>query len=75
MIRMKETKEAIIEGLKEAGRVVVLAVIPVLIDCFAKGVVDWKLIAVTGAIALLRFLDKALHEMEPDGVAGGLTKF
>jgi hypothetical protein len=68
-------KEAIIEGLKEAGRVVVLATIPLLIDSLGKGEIDWGVIAVAGAIALLRFLDKFLHEQEKDGVAGGLTRF
>lgn len=68
-------KQALLEALKEMGRVIVLAVIPVVIDCFAKGVIDWKLIAVTGFIALLRFLDKFLHETAPAGTAGGLTRF
>jgi len=68
-------KEALLEGLKEAGRVVVLAVIPLLIDSLAKGQIDWGVIAVAGAIALLRFLDKFLHEQEKIGVSGGLTRF
>lgn len=68
-------KEAIISGLKEAGRVVVLAVVPVLIDSLQKGIVDWRVIGITGAIAFLRFVDKALHEMEPKGVSGGLVRF
>ena len=68
-------KEAIISALKEAGRVVVLACIPLLIDSLAKGIIDWNLILVTGVIALLRFLDKFLHEQAPEGVAGGLTQF
>ena len=68
-------KQAIIEALKEAGRVVVLAVIPLLIDSLSKGKVDWSVIAIAAAIALLRFLDKVLHEMAPEGEAGGLTRF
>jgi hypothetical protein len=69
------TKEAILSGLKEAGRVVVLAIIPVLIDSLSKDAIDWRVIAITGAIAFLRFIDKALHEIEPKGVSGGLTRF
>jgi len=69
------TKNAIIEAIKEAGRVLVLAIIPVLIDSLSKGSIDWKLVAVTGAIALLRFIDKFLHENAPEGEAGGLTRF
>lgn len=68
-------KQSIIEALKEAGRVVVLAIIPVVIDSLSKGSVDWKVIAVAGVIALLRFLDKFLHEEAPVGEAGGLTRF
>jgi len=69
------TKNAIIEALKEAGRVLVLAIIPVLIDSLSKGSIDWKVVAVTGAIALLRFVYKFLHENAPEGKAGGLTQF
>lgn len=71
---MKISK-ALLEGLKEAGRVVVLAVIPLLIDSLNKGQVDLRVIAVAGAIALLRFLDKTLHELAPKGEAGGITQF
>ena len=64
---------AIIEALKEAGRVVVLAIIPVLIDGLTKGVVDFKLVAVVAMVAALRFLDSWLHK---SGVAEkGITRF
>jgi hypothetical protein len=63
------------EALKEAGRVVVLAVIPVLIDSLTKGGVDYKAVLVVAAVALLRFIDKYLHLNAEDGVAGGLTQF
>lgn len=49
------------EALKELGRVVVLAIIPVLISSLESGVVDWKLLVVIGAVAGLRFIDKLLH--------------
>jgi hypothetical protein len=68
-------KNALIEALKEAGRVVVIAIIPLLIDMLGKGRIDWNLIAVTAMITLLRFIDKFLHLQEKDGVAGGLVRF
>ena len=64
---------AITEALKEAGRVVVLAIIPVLIDGLTKGVVDFKMVAVVAMVAALRFLDSWLHK---SGVAEkGITRF
>ena len=64
-----------VEALKEGARVCVLAIIPLLIEMLGKGAIDWTLIAVTGAIALLRFLDKYLHLEGEPGVADGLTRF
>ncbi len=64
---------AFLEALKEGGRVVVLAVIPLLVDSLGKGAIDWHLVLITGAVALLRFTDSWLHQ---SGVAqGGLTRF
>jgi hypothetical protein len=61
------------EALKEGARVVVLAIIPLLADSLGKGAIDWQLIGVAGAIALLRFVDSWLHQ---SGVhSGGLTQF
>lgn len=65
--------DSFIEAVKEGLRVVVIAVIPVVIDALLSGAVDLRLVAVTGAVAGLRFLDKWLHE---SGVAEkGLTRF
>jgi len=66
---MNEVKEA----LKEAGRVVALAVIPLLIDGVTRGVFDWRLYAITGAVAFLRFVDKWLHET--GHAEKGITRF
>jgi hypothetical protein len=63
------------EALKEAGRVAVLAVLPIVIDSLAKGVIDWNLVGVTALIAVLRFTDAYLHNSAPAGVSGGLTNF
>ena len=65
----------LIEALKEAGRVAVLAVLPIIIDSVAKGVIDWNLVAVTALVAVLRFLDAYLHNNATAGVSGGLTRF
>jgi hypothetical protein len=79
--KLQEVKEvylmnkALVEALKEAGRVVVIAIIPVVVPMITNWVIDWKVIATVGAITLLRFLDKFLHENAPEGTAGGLTRF
>ncbi len=69
------SKDSLIESLKELGRVVVLAIIPIVIDALSSGKFDIKVILVAGAIAGLRFIDKLLHLNEPEGKAGGLTRF
>lgn len=66
---MEEVKEAV----KEALRVVVLAIIPVIIDSLNKSEVDVKLVVTVGAIALLRFVDSWLHESGKAKL--GLTRF
>jgi len=73
-----------IEALKELGRVIVLAIIPVLISSLESGVIDWKVIAIVGVIAGLRFVDKWMHlnglqkeagNGEPSNLTAGLTRF
>ena len=78
-----------VEGLKEALRVVVLAVLPVLISSIntTSGVinVDRKIVLAVGVLTILRMIDKYLHELEKnkpfsernDGLLGvkGLTGF
>lgn len=66
---MDELKEAV----KEALRVVVLAIIPVIIDSLSKGEVDVKLVVTVGVVALLRFIDSWLHETGKAKL--GLTRF
>lgn len=69
----------LIEALKEAGRVVLIAVVPILVDQLSTGEFNLRLIWVAGAIAGLRFLDKLLHEAGKEAgndlVAKGLTRF
>jgi len=68
-------QEALIEGL----RVSLLAAIPVVIDGLSAGAVDWRLVGISGLIALLRFVDKYLHllgkETENESLTRGLTRF
>ena len=55
-------KEIIIKSLLEFGRIIVIAVIPVLISSLEKGTVDLKAIAIVGVVAGLKAIDKLLHE-------------
>lgn len=70
-----KNKEALISALKEAGRVVVLAIIPIAISQIERGTWDWRAIIIVGAITLLRFTDKLLHKLAPEGESGGITRF
>jgi len=74
-----EVENPLLEATKEAGRVVVLAGLPVLIISLEKWVFDWRLIAVTGGIAFLRFVDKYLHlkgkKENNEILTKGLTRF
>ena len=67
------------KALLEAGRVIVLAVVPVIILGLEDGVMDMRLIWVTGAIALLRFVDKLAHEVgktnSDSKLIKGITRF
>lgn len=67
------------EALKEGLRVIFLAIIPIVIVQVETGVFDYRILLVTGALALLRFIDKALHEVgktkEDDVLKRGITGF
>lgn len=80
--------EALREAIKEFGRVIVLAIIPILISNLTEDTFNWKVVAVTAALAGLRFIDKWMHEvgMEREekstskvevvsSLTGGLTRF
>lgn len=75
---MKLSKPAI-EASKEALRVVVLSIIPVLITQVELGVLDYKVLSIVGLLALLKWLDKFLHEVgktrEDSPLTKGLTRF
>ena len=71
--------EPIKKALLESLRIVVLAILPIIVAGIESGMVDFRLIAVTGGLAFLRFIDKLLHEMGKesgdDGMKMGLTRF
>lgn len=66
--------EALIKSIKEGLRVFLMAGIPLtVVELENGGLFDYKAILIAGLIALLRFVDKYLHE---SGVAEkGLTRF
>jgi hypothetical protein len=59
-----EIKHAILEGLKELARIMVLAAVPILIDGLQAGRVNWDLVGVAVAIAGLKFVDKVAHKSD-----------
>ena len=75
VLKMEALKKAAIEAL----RVAVLAVIPIVIDGLSNGMIDLRLVGISALIALLRFVDKYLHnlgkEQENDILIKGLTRF
>jgi len=70
-------KEALKKALLEAGRILLLAIIPVAIPMLESWTFDWKTLVVVGGIALLKAIDKYLHEIgiqrEASGVKSSLT--
>lgn len=69
----------IVEASKEALRVVLLAIIPVLITQTELGTIDLRVLGVVGGLALLRWFDKFLHEKgkeeDKPRLEKGLTRF
>lgn len=73
-------KEAFLKALTEAGRVLLIAVVPLLITMIGNGFeFDWKLILATALIAELKFIDKYIHvlgqELDSESLKKGLTRF
>lgn len=67
-------KPAFSEAGKEFGRVIVLAIIPVLITLLEQPTFSWRAALVAIAIAALRAVDKYRHE-DPGTKANGLVPF
>lgn len=74
-----EDLPSILKGLKEAGRVVVISIIPMLVIQLTNDQFNWKAIWLVGAITLLKFTDKVLHEVGKEtgneSLELGLTRF
>ena len=60
----KIDKVALLEGVKELVRTALIATVPLLISGLEAGKVDWRVIGIAGAIALLRAIDKWAHEKD-----------
>jgi hypothetical protein len=75
--------EQLKEALKEAARLVLLAVVPIVlmgVDLPQHAVrIDWSFVELTALVTALRFLDAWLHEKgKADGndtMSKGLTQF
>lgn len=68
-----------VEAVKQAGRIMAVAVIPLVISQLQENRVDFRSIAIAGVIALLMAIDKFLHlEGKIEGneeLTKGLTRF
>lgn len=67
-------RSSIIEGFKELGRVALIAAIPLLVTSIESGHVDYKVLLTAVSIAVLRALDKWVHE-EPNIKSNGILPF
>lgn len=78
MIKFNFNRDVVLEAMKEFGRVVLLAVVPILIIQLESGKVDWKVIGITGVLAGLKAIDKGLHlwgKEKENAAETGLTRF
>ena len=72
--------DALIEAGKEILMVALLAVLPLLISQLESGNgIDYRIILITGIIAVLRGIDKFLYELgkstDNESMEKGLTRF
>lgn len=72
-------QKATIEALKELARVALMAAIPLLIQGLQHSEINWQAVGVASVIAVLRTVDKYLHELgkevENNKLSKGLTRF
>lgn len=83
-------KTQFIESIKEGLRVWVLSILPIILAGLntqtGKIQIDWRVVIVVGVVAILRFIDSALHQYgknitetlpqtEISKLEGGLTRF
>ncbi len=57
-------KQALQEGVKEFGRIIVIAILPVLIDSLTVGEFSWRATGVAILVAALKAADKYVHKNE-----------
>ncbi len=73
---MDDVKKTALEAVKEAGRVVLLAILPVLVTSLEKNQLDWRSVTFVAVLALLRGADKWVHEWgKVNGEMKGITPF
>lgn len=69
---------AVIEGLKQAARTVLVAIIPIVLTSINTEAgtfnINWNVVLATAVTALLLGLDKFVHK-SPDIKANGITGF
>jgi hypothetical protein len=69
----------LVEALKEAGRIAMLAILPVAIEQFSAGKFDWRVIASVAGLAVLKAVDKYIHltgKLDDNAqMTKGLTQF
>lgn len=70
----QKTQDAIVEAIKELMRVGIIAALPLVIDGLSKGALDLKLVGIAALIAVLRAVDKYVHE-EPKIKSDGIIPF
>jgi hypothetical protein len=56
-------RELIIDGIKEFLRIGVIAIIPVVISQLETQKVDWKVVVIVFVVAILKAIDRGMHEM------------
>lgn len=79
-ITQTRTIDALIEGLKMALRIALLAAVPIIVAQLESGNgVDLRVVGIAVAIALLKGLDSFLHELgkstDNKTLEKGLTRF
>lgn len=55
-------RDALVEGLKELIRMALITFLPIAIDSLVSGEINLRFLAISGGVALLKALDKTLHE-------------
>lgn len=65
---------SILKGIKEFLRIGLIAILPVLVYQLENNSVDYKMILVLGVVAILKAVDRGLHERGVETGSENLTK-